>query len=98
MPYFADAIIDKCIRWGQSPILIGVIESPNDRVPIGIAREVRETDAKASVWSISIHGVAVPGSFTVVDGEFVPIEAGLDCVRNTNVKATRVDPPRLDLA
>ena len=75
MQYFADAIVDKCIRWGQSPLLVGVLESPKDHIPIGIAREIGSGETNTPVWSITIRGVTMPGRFVIIDGEFMQIEA-----------------------
>jgi hypothetical protein len=77
MQYFTDAIIEKCIRWGQSPFLIGVFGSPNDHMPIGVAREIGGSDTNTPAWSIRVRGVAVPGRFVVVDGEFKAVEPGV---------------------
>jgi hypothetical protein len=78
MEYFADAIVEKCVRWGQSPLLIGVLGSPKDRTPIGIAREIRKPGTTGPAWSISIRTVALPGMFVVVDGKFVPADSVSD--------------------
>jgi hypothetical protein len=51
---------------------LGVLEAPDNHTPIGLALPVGRDDDVVEVWRLIVHGVDVPGRFTVVDREFIP--------------------------
>jgi hypothetical protein len=53
---------------------IGVLQSPDDRTPIGMALAVGRDDDEVEVWELTVRGVELPGRWVVVDRQFVPAQ------------------------
>ena len=50
---------------------IGVLEAPDNHSPIGMALPSRWNEAGVARWKLTVHGVAVPGLWLVIDRRFV---------------------------
>jgi hypothetical protein len=64
------------IRWEHRLDALGVLASPNDHAPIGLALALARDEDRRSLWRLTVHGATVPGAFIVVDREFVPARDG----------------------
>jgi hypothetical protein len=73
MRYFTNASTTGKVRSGQFAFAIGVLESSNNHMPIGMAFQVRWTDEGLAVWALQVHGANVPGQWIIIDGEFVQL-------------------------
>ncbi len=51
---------------------IGILEAPDDAVPVGTAICVGSDAAGMAVWRLSIRGAELPERWIVVDREFRP--------------------------
>jgi hypothetical protein len=60
------------VRYGQFPFSIGVLEAPDNFMPVGMNSEVGWTEGGLAVWRLTVHGVEVPGRWVLVDREFRP--------------------------
>ena len=49
---------------------IGVLEAPDNRMPIGVALPSGRDDNGVALWRLFVRGVAIPGHWVVIDGEF----------------------------
>jgi hypothetical protein len=56
------------------PGSIGVLESPTNHLPVGIAMAGGWTEDGLAVWQLTVQGVAVPGRWVIVDREFRPTQ------------------------
>src|SRR5271157_235780 len=75
--YFAHISHKGKIRHGDVPGSIGVLEAPDQFMPIGIA-SCRTWDGKGlAVWTLRIGDQEIPGRWVIVDREFRPVEAGI---------------------
>jgi hypothetical protein len=72
--YFTDASTRGRVRWRQLRSPIGVLESLDKPMTIGIATEIGSNHRGAAVWSLYVHRAIVPGRWVIVDGRFVPVE------------------------
>jgi hypothetical protein len=75
MGYFTD----EGLRVGRitglnTPGVIAVLETPEDRFPIGMALRVGWDASDRSLWSLSVHGQDVPGRWIVENREFLRVE------------------------
>jgi hypothetical protein len=64
------------IRWEHRIDALGVLESPTNHMPIGMALSFGEDGRRRSLWRLTVHGAKVPGVFIVVDREFIPAQEG----------------------
>jgi hypothetical protein len=62
------------IKAGAWPGSIGVLESPENRMPIGEASGFTRDEQGREVYRLVVHKTAVPGRFVVVDRRFVKVE------------------------
>jgi hypothetical protein len=77
MPYFTDAGPKSgFIRWEHRLDALGVLASPDDHAPIGVALARAMDEDRRSLWRLTVHGAKVSGVFIVVDREFVPARGG----------------------
>jgi hypothetical protein len=67
--YFTDA---GPIRWEHHIDALGVLESRDNHVPIGVALAFGIDEDRPSLWRLTVRGAAVPGVFIVVDRAFRP--------------------------
>ena len=51
---------------------VGVLESPDKHMPIGMALGKGWRDDGAATWKLTVHGAELPGLWVVVDREFRP--------------------------
>ena len=89
MSYFANAIIENGQRYAVFPPSIGVSESPDSNVVIGIASEVGWTEKDGSIWSLIVGGKAVEGLFIIAESEFVQFEYVSEFIRPRRRAAKR---------
>jgi hypothetical protein len=68
--YFAHVSATGPVRDGQYPFAIGVLEAPDQLMPIGMAFEVGRTEGGLGLWKLTVGGVEVPGRWVIVDREF----------------------------
>jgi hypothetical protein len=54
------------------PDSIGVLQAPDDHMPVGMALAGGWTEDGLAMWRLTLHGVTVPGRWIFVDREFVP--------------------------
>ena len=59
------------VRYRELPGSIGVLESLENGMPIGMASEAGRNDAGLAMWTLRVHGVNVPGRWVIVDRRFV---------------------------
>jgi hypothetical protein len=62
------------IRRGVVPGSIGVLEVPDNFMPIGQASCFRWDDAGLAVWRLNIGGHDLPGEWIIVDRQFIPAQ------------------------
>jgi hypothetical protein len=72
--YFANITAAGPVRSGQYPFAIGVLESPEEPMPIGMAFGLGQTDDGLALWQLVVHGADVPGRFVIVNREFRQVE------------------------
>ena len=89
MSYFASAIIENGERYAIFPRSIGVTESRDSNVAIGIASEIGWTEKDGAIWSLKIGGKAVEGLFIIADSEFVRFEYVSEFIRPRRRAAKR---------
>jgi hypothetical protein len=53
-------------------VAIGVLRAPNGLTPIGTALAIGRDDDEVELWELTVRGVAEPGRWIEVDGEFRP--------------------------
>jgi hypothetical protein len=74
MEYYTNACTRGRVRYRQLVAsAIGILESPENNVPIGMAfHDGRSTDGLA-LWRLKVRGVDVPGRWIIIDGQFVEL-------------------------
>jgi hypothetical protein len=55
---------------------IGVLGSPDNKMPIAMALGAGRTDDGIAIWRMTVRGAEVPGRWIVVDWEFWPVGSG----------------------
>jgi hypothetical protein len=89
MSYFANAIIENGQRYAVFPRSIGVTESPDSNVVIGIASEVGWTEKDGPIWSLIIGSKAMEGLFIIAESAFVQFEYVSELIRPRRRAAKR---------
>jgi hypothetical protein len=75
MAYYTDAGPEAGpILWHDDHTVIGVLESPDDPGPIGMAAAVARAEDGVALWKLAVRGAVVPGRWIVVGREFWPEE------------------------
>jgi hypothetical protein len=74
MQYFTNIGVADPVRPGQLPGSIGVLESLDKPMPLGIASEIGRTERGLAVWSLRVHGADVPGRWVIIDRRFVAVD------------------------
>jgi hypothetical protein len=72
--YFAHIRAAGPVRYGQLPGSIGVLEAPDQPMPIGMAICTGWNPDGLAVWPLTVHGAEVPGRWVIVDRVFRPVE------------------------
>jgi hypothetical protein len=62
------------VRYGQVPGSIGVLDSPDHPMPIGMACCIGWDLAGLAVWRLTVNDADVPGRWIIVGREFRPVE------------------------
>jgi hypothetical protein len=77
LPCFTDAGPKSGpFRWEHRLDALGVLASPDDHAPIGVALALAMDEDRRSLWRRTVHGAKVSGVFIVADREFVPARGG----------------------
>jgi hypothetical protein len=69
--YFTNADGLGRVRYQQLPSSIGITESLESDLPIGIASQVSRNDRGMAVWILRVRGADVPGRWAIVNRKFV---------------------------
>jgi hypothetical protein len=56
------------------PSAIGVLEAPDNHMPIGKAMCRTWDEQGLAVWTLTVHGKELPGRFIIIDREFRPAQ------------------------
>jgi hypothetical protein len=73
--YFANAGPERGpLLRDATPSAIGVLETLDQPMPIGLALRVGVDAAGRAVWELVIDDALVPGRWVVIDREFQPAE------------------------
>ena len=73
MPYFMDAgPTSGPILWRDRYAAIGVLQARDNHTPIGTALATGQDEDDRAHWSLTVHGIPVPGLWVVVDRESRP--------------------------
>jgi hypothetical protein len=72
MAFFANTTLKGVVRTRQLPSMIGIYDSADRSIQVGIASMVGLISRDAALWSLEVRGVLVPGRFLIVNGEFSP--------------------------
>jgi hypothetical protein len=62
------------VRYEYTNGFLGVLESPDDTVPIGVASRVSRTEDGTAVWRLAIHGHDIPGRWVIIDRQFIRVQ------------------------
>jgi hypothetical protein len=63
------------VLYNQLSWTIGAADMPGYVMPIGQANQVGKTAEGLALWRLRVRNAEVPGSFIIVDGAFVEVEA-----------------------
>jgi hypothetical protein len=69
--YFTNASNKGRVRYRHLADSIGVMESPDNPMPVGMVSAIDRTEDRVAVWSLRVHGADVPGRRVIVDRKFV---------------------------
>ena len=72
--YYAHISAAGPVRYGQVPGSIGVLDSPDRPMPIGMANCTGWDPDGLAIWLLMVDGDDVPGRWIIVDREFRPVE------------------------
>jgi hypothetical protein len=70
MHYFTSAIKSGRVCGSHLSRLIPVLDAPGTDVKIGFALEVNETEHGDALFMLRVHGVNLPGRWTLTNGQF----------------------------
>jgi hypothetical protein len=70
MPYFANITPHGPVRYRDVPGSIGVLEAPDNAMPIGQAHCKTWDDQGRAVWVLTIGDQAIAGRWVIIDREF----------------------------
>ena len=74
MESFTNASGPGSVGFGQHPGSLGVLETLDKPMPIGMANCTGWDPAGLAVWRLTVDGADVPGRWVIIDGRFVPVE------------------------
>jgi hypothetical protein len=74
MPYFANLSRAGPVKFRDVPGSIGVLEAPNNLMPIGQALCVTWDENGLAVWTFTIGGQPIAGRWVIIDREFRPAQ------------------------
>jgi hypothetical protein len=72
--YYTDAFGKGPVKYRYVIGSIGVLESPDKFMPIGLANCVTRDENGLGGWTLTVRGDAIPGRWIIVDGEFRRVE------------------------
>jgi hypothetical protein len=62
------------VKYGVLPGSIGVLEAPDNAMPIGMASCIGWDLDGLAVWRLTIGGQEIEGRFVIIDREFRPAQ------------------------
>jgi hypothetical protein len=62
------------VRYGDTHGFLGVLECPDDPVPIGVASRVGQTEDGTAVWRLAVRGHDIPGRWVIIDRRFEAVD------------------------
>jgi hypothetical protein len=62
------------VKHRSVPSAIGVLESPDNHMPIGMAMCRTWDEQGLAVWTLTVHGQELPGRWVIIDREFRPAQ------------------------
>ena len=71
MSYFTNVSDKGPVRGGQYGFSIGVLSSPDDNLPIGMAHPAGRTADGFALWRLIVRGVEVEGRWVIIDCQFI---------------------------
>lgn len=75
MSYFTNAgTAGGPLLWRDAPGAIGVLEAPDDLMPVGRALPLGGNPASVAMWRLTARGYHVPGLWVVIDRQFVLVQ------------------------
>jgi hypothetical protein len=72
MEYFTNLRHSGPVRYNHPCDIVGVTATIDDREMIGLARQVSSFMGELALWRLEVHGVPIPGLWTIIDRQFVP--------------------------
>jgi hypothetical protein len=72
--YFANVSRRGPVKYRDVPGSIGILEAPDNHMPIGQADCKTWDDQGRAVWVLTIGGQAIAGRWVIIDREFRPAE------------------------
>jgi hypothetical protein len=78
MAFFANTTLQGVVRLRQLPSMIGIYDSADRSIQVGIASMVGLYNNDSALWSLEVRGAPVPGRFLIVDGKFRPLTPQYD--------------------
>jgi hypothetical protein len=75
MEYFTKLRLSGPVCHDHPCDILGVIEAIDEPELIGLARQVDPLIGDLALWRLVIHGVPIPGLWTIIDRRFVPAPA-----------------------
>jgi hypothetical protein len=72
--YFAQTSLNGPVKYGQLPSSIGVLDSLDNPMPIGMASCRGWGLDGLAVWTLRIGGQEIPGRWVIIDKRFVPAQ------------------------
>jgi hypothetical protein len=72
MEYFANLLHSGPVRYNHPCDIVGVTAAFDQPKLIGLARQVSSVMGELALWRLEVHGVPIPGLWTIIDRRFVP--------------------------
>jgi hypothetical protein len=71
--YHTDCFGNGPVKYRDVICSIGVLEAPDNHMPIGIAHCRTWDERGLAVWELTVRGENLPGRWVIVDREFRPL-------------------------
>jgi hypothetical protein len=73
-PYFAHVTDMGPVRYGRYPFSIGVLQAPDNSMPVGMASQAGWTEDGLALWRLCVHGAELPERRVIIDWRAVAVE------------------------
>jgi hypothetical protein len=70
--YYTNAFRKGPVKYRDVVGSIGVLEAPDNHMPIGIANCLTHDENGIAIWELTVTGDKLSGRWIIVDGEFRP--------------------------